>query len=652
MDPLNIINNIKKSNDMIYSISQLSDKELEIIITYAADKYYNSSKSIISDNIYDIFIDFLRVKNPKSKILKNIGSKVKSNKVKLDYWLGSMDKIKYSTPQLSNWIEKYNPPYNISDKLDGISALVIYNDNKIKMFTRGDSSEGSDITELLKYIKVPSYEKIKKYCDENNIKGTKNLLAIRGEIIMKEVLFQNKWKINFKNSRNTISGLVNSKKINPELALDTDLIIYELVDPFYKIDKQFDILKDMNFNIVNNNNINCNLTYNLLSDKLKERKENNLYKIDGIIITCSSNKKRNIKGNPDYAFAYKDIINEETTKAIVLDIEWNISKDGYIIPTILIEPIIVNEVEIKRTAGFNAKFIVDNKLGPGADIEIIRSGDVIPHIVKINKPSKSGKPLLPKGKWHWNETKVDIILDDIDNNIKYIIKNIYHFFFILKAKGLGMKNIEKIVLHGINTIPKILSSSYNDFIDIDNFKKKTIDNILLSIKNCIIDCPLYKIIIASNKLGHGIGEEKIKQILSVYPNILIDYKKWSKDIFIENISNINGWDIKTSSLLVNKFPDFIDFYNSIKKFITIKNNLNITIDNEFNNKVFVFTGFRDLELENIIKNKGGKISNNISKNTDYLVCKNINENSAKINKAIELKINIIEKDIFIKKFNL
>ena len=57
-----------------------------------------------------------------------------------------------------------------------------------------------------------------------------------------------------------------------------------------------------------------------------------------------------------------------------------ISKDGFIKPTILLEPVAIGGVEIKRVTGNNAKFIVDNKIGPGAQVEIIRSGDVIPKI--------------------------------------------------------------------------------------------------------------------------------------------------------------------------------------------------------------------------------------------------------------------------------
>lgn len=649
-----IIKYINKSDDIINNINNLSIQDIENIINYSADKYYNKSQSVISDVIYDMLIDFLKLKNPKSKILKNIGSKIKgTNKFKLDYWLGSMDKIKPFTNQLDKWISKYSPPYNISDKLDGVSALLIYNNNNISMYTRGTATEGMNISKLIKYIDIPDYKSIYNYCTQNNIMGKKNMIAIRGELIIKEKTFKNNWNDKMKNTRNTVSGLVNSKIINPLLAIDTDLVVYEIIEPLYTINKQLDILSKMNFNVVYNKTINNILSYDFLSDFLKKRRIKSLYNIDGIIITNCNLNNKNINGNPDYAFAYKDIIDEQIAQTTVITIEWNISKNGTINPTLIVEPVIIGGVEIKRCTGKNAKFIVDNILGPGAVIEIIRSGDVIPNVKKIISNATLQEPLLPSYKWHWNDTKIDIILDNINNNSKVNIKKIYFFFSTLNAKGLGLKNIEKIVESGLNTIPKILFAKYDDFININNFKDKTINNLLKSIKKCLINISLSKLMVASSILGNGIGEEKIKLILNVYPNILNEYTNWTKPIFINKLNEINGWDTKTSTLFVNNFSKFVIFYNSIKELIIINtesNNINIESNNInfIQNKIFVFSGFRDENLENIIINNNGKINNSVSKNTNYLIIKD-NIYTEKINKAIQLNIIILSKTEFLDK---
>ena len=424
---MDFIKKIKKG-DYYENVNNLSIEELEEIIDYTSDLYHKSGKSVITDAEYDILIDFLKLKSPKSKLLKKIGANIKKdkNKVKLDYNLGSMDKIKIGDKQLDNWIKKYNPPYNISDKLDGVSGLLIYENNEISLYTRGSSTEGFDISHLIKYLNLPSYEDVSKYFKVSKI-------AFRGELIMKDSIFTHNWSDKMKNARNTIAGLVNSKTINPELANDTDFVVYEVIDPFFPIDKQLKIITDLKFKTVPNKNINIELTFEYLSNYLKDRKSKSDYIIDGIIITAISNNKRNTKDNPDYAFAFKDISEDQIAITTVIDIEWNASKDGYLNPILILKPVIIGGVEIKRVTAHNAKYIVDNVLGVGSKIELIRSGDVIPYIKSVLKKSTNGKPKMPDGKWHWNDTEVDIILDNL-NDEDVLVKNLYYFFSNLETK--------------------------------------------------------------------------------------------------------------------------------------------------------------------------------------------------------------------------
>ncbi len=641
---------LKSQKDPIEIASEFTVEELEEIINYSADKYYNTSKAVITDALYDILIDFLKLRNPKSKVLKNVGAKVKSkNKVKLDYWLGSMDKIKPPSNQLGIWSKKFKPPYNLSDKLDGVSSLLIYReDGTMNMYTRGTATEGMDITHLIKYLNLPDFNTVSAYCKKHKISGDTNLIAFRGELIIKQKTFEKNWSSTLKNGRNSVAGLVNSKTINPELATDTNLVLYEVVDPFYPIDKQLKLIKEIGFEVVTNKTIDQNLTYEYLSKYLKERRTKAEYEIDGIIVTSCEKQERNIKDNPEYAFAFKDILEDQMAKTIVESIEWNVSKDGYLNPTLLLKPVTIGGVEIKRATGNNAKFIVENILGPGAEIEIIRSGDVIPKVQKIIKPAKSGKPDLPKGSWVWNETKVDIRLENYESSSEVLIKNIHYFFSKLDTKGLGEKNVEKMVEAGLDTIPKILAADQARFLMVDGFAEKSAQNLVESIKVALTNVPLARLMAASNKIGPGLGEERMKQVLAVYPNIMTDYKKWSKKEFIDKIKEINGWEEKTSTALVNNFGEFIKFYNSIQKYLTLEQvKEKKVVKGEFSDKTVVMTGFRDKTLQDKIEAQGGKIGSSVSKNTDFLVVKDqtvIDNPTDKVTKAKDLGIKIITKD--------
>jgi DNA ligase (NAD+) len=640
-----LINELVK-NPFDYA-NKLKQEDLEKIILHASDKYYNDHP-VINDAIFDMLRDFLAFKFPKSKVLKEIGAPIKSkDKVKLPYHLGSMDKIKPPSQHLDTFIKKYKPPYFATEKLDGMSGLIVYtNDGKINFYSRGKEREGLNLNPILKYIpNILNYEEMEKRCKKLKIKGKDNLIAIRGELIMQEDTFEKNWKGDKKNSRNTVAGLINSvkKNINPKLAGDCNFVVYEMVDPFYNFGKQLDLISKLDFNKVHNK-VFEEISFEILSKYFKKRREKSKYMIDGIIITNNDDHQRNTNGNPKYAFAFKDILEDQKAITKVIDVEWNISKDGYVKPTLILNPVDIGGVTIQRVTANNAKFIKSNSIGKGTIIEIIRSGDVIPMVNKIIKKStKPDMPDLNPSDWKWSDTKVDIILTKSTRNSD--IKSIYHFFSTLNVKGLGEKNVEKFYDSGFTSIESIINMSVNDIKTIEGFKDKSANNIYTSIRDSLKDINLPVLFKASNLIGRGIGYEKTKLIIDTYPDFLKLYeKKNSKEIFTM-IMNIPGWDEKTVKLFLKNLPGFIKFYKNIESFITFKKIK--VVKSNLTDKVFVFTKFRDETLKLQLEEMGAKVTNSISSKTDYLVVKDkesLEEKQSKIIRAEELGVKIITKD--------
>ena len=100
---------------------------LEHILLHAIHLYYNTDKPLLRDNTYDILENIVRIKNPNSYIFDNIGAKISNttDAIKLPYFMGSLDKVKPNEKSLSKWINKHNTDIVISEKLDGLSTLLV-----------------------------------------------------------------------------------------------------------------------------------------------------------------------------------------------------------------------------------------------------------------------------------------------------------------------------------------------------------------------------------------------------------------------------------------------------------------------------------------------------------------------------------------------
>lgn len=620
-------------------IEDVSIKDLVRLIKIANDKYRNA-QSIMNDDSYDLLIETLIEHSPNNPFLKQIGAPPQTKKkVKLPFYMGSMNKFKPTNiNELNNWKKEYKSPYIISDKLDGVSALLVINqEGENKLYTRGDGKHGTDITELLKYINI-------------NLDDLDDLedMYIRGELIISK---KNFGKYNdMANARNMVSGIVNAKKINPNIVKDVDFIAYEIIDPWIPLNKQFELLNKYKIKSVYNEQLDT-INMEQLSILFDDRKNKSKYDIDGLIVSYNNPNVRSDNENPKYAFAFKETKDSAIVK--VLDVEWNESKDGYLKPRLKLEPTSLSGVIITYVTAFNAKYVVDNNLGPGAEIKLIRSGDVIPHIAEV---LKEGELEMPKTKYKWNESNVDIIIDK--KSIQGVVTELTHFVKKLNIKNIDQGKIKKLVENGIDNIISIINISEDDLIDIEGFKDKTITNILDEIDTAINNMTLLDFMIASN-IARGLGEKKLKKIIDITingNNIIKEYylNKINDDELYDYLYSIDGYDEKTCNLVIENIPKFIillkDLPDNIrKKLLNYKTEVKSTL---FDNMIIVFSGFRNKDWEVIIEKGGGKVSSSISNNTTLLVVKDGETNTSKILKANELNIQILDKSKFTKKYKL
>ena len=623
----------------INGLKEMTEDNLSSLIRQANQSYYCDNKPILTDNQYDIIREYTLEKYPNNEAVKEGHTKcsleVEKNKVKLPYEMWSMDKIKPDTNALNKWKEKYNGPYVISCKLDGVSGLYSTEGDIPKLYTRGNGTTGQDISHLIPYLKLPK---------------TKNI-TIRGEFIIKKSVFNEKYIKTFANPRNLVAGMINKKTITPENYIDLHFVAYEVIKPELKPSEQMLFLKQENVICVKNETVSS-LSNEYLSEILIKWRDEYEYEIDGIIVIDDKIYQRT-NGNPEHAFAFKMIISDQVAEAKVVNVLWTPSKDGYLKPRVQIEPITLGGVKIEYATGFNAKFIVDNKIGLGALITIIRSGDVIPHILSVVEPSE--EPMLPTVNYEWNDTHVDFILTDITQNETVKEKNISGFFKILGVDGLGPGNIKRMIKTGYDTIPKIISMTNEDYMKVDGFKEKLATKIYENIKEKVKVTSLPELMAASNIFGRGFGTRKFESILKVLPNIITSTD--SKESKITKVKQIDGMAIKTSERFVDKIPLFIDFMREAKllnkleiKKLTENKEENDSEKHILYEKKIVMTGFRDKELIEKIKEIGGVLSNSVTKTTFLVLVKNKDEDTGKVEQARDLKIPIMTPKEFTDKY--
>ena len=614
-------------------LDSLSEKRFESLIKSLNNAYYND-ESMMTDNEYDIIKEYFERKFPTNRLLDNIGAPIKKNKVTLPYFMPSMDKIKPTTNALYSWMNDYKGPYVLSCKLDGVSGMYISNDKTRNLYTRGDGRIGQDVTHLLRALELPIMKDA----------------VIRGEFILSKKKFRNKYKSRFSNARNLVSGIINSTTID-EKTRDMDFIAYEVIHPPMKPQDQMKYLIRNGFNTVRNATFS-NVTNDLLSQILVNWREQYEYDIDGIIVS-DDNKYDRIEGNPKQSFAFKMVISDQVAEAKVIDVIWSPSKNGYLKPRVRIEPINIGGVNIEYATGFNGKFIESNKIGIGAVIRIIRSGDVIPYIQSVTVPAEVAK--MPTESYHWTESEVDIVLNNINDNMVVQQKNITDFFTTLKVDGLSTGNVNRLMKAGFNTIAKIIYMKKEDFKTVEGFGEKMVDKIYDGIRLKLEEASLVKIMSASNMLGRGLGERKITLIMSRYPNVLTSVS--SKDEKHARLIEIDGIGKENASSFLDNMSNFIDFLREIGKsnMLTRSPKRSTPVPKDSNHilhgKRIAMTKVRDTRVLSLLEEHGGILDNSVTKNTFVLITKSMDDVSSKMKKAEELGIPILTPYDFLKEYS-
>ena len=638
-----MISKIAKKPSLIYT---LTEKKLVDFLEEADHHYYNTKTAAIEDNIYDIAKERLQLEFPKNKFHESVGSPIsKGDKVKLPYWLGSMDKIKPELNNINTWKSKFIGPYAIMDKLDGVSGLFIYTKSSSHLFTRGNGEYGQNISHLIKHLNIDTslFDKCLK-------KNKSHKVCIRGELIINKKNFK-KFSKKYSNARSATAGIVNAKKPNKNLLKYLEFVAYEVILPRTKIETQLKFLTKLNLNTVHWE-LSEDIDNENLSDILSYRRKHGKYDIDGIIVCDNKLHPVNDYGNPDFAFAFKTVCNGQLAETTVLEVRWRPSKDGCIVPKVFVVPVKIGGIHIANTTGHNAKYIIENGIGPGATVLVKRAGDVVPNIHKVLKPAIV---VMPDDDWIWDKTDTHIYLTDIENNQSVQLRRIYKFFEKLEIANVSKKTCDKLYKHGFKTIQSIITMEKTKFKSIPGFGKKLGDKIFNSIQEKLNNLDLVKLMDSSNCFRRGFGPKKIKSVVECYPDI------FSFKLSREDIEEVGGFSGNSAKKFVSDYNKFIKFYNEISDDINITHlwedgpKFSESSETEYSDSsddstipvwgahvVFDSLSFMDdHEIFSIVEDFGLIVKRRVTKNTDYVVINNYDDINNLMKYAEKSEIHIL-----------
>jgi DNA ligase (NAD+) len=644
---------INEGNNIPILLEQLPQEKVLKLITYLSDKYYNE-QNVVTDAQYDEIHDYYTQKYGQ---LVEVGAKVKKDEFTLPIYMNSLDKIK--TPEEIELFKKRNGQhYVISAKLDGISTLLIKKGNEIRFATRGDGFIGKDITHVLPLI------------DIDISKLTENDVMIRGELVISKADFA---KINtdgyYTHPRNFVISVTNSKKsIKPDMLKHVSFIPY-----FAVINNTFTMKKSEQLAFIASKQFNNkilattttdNLNYDSLIAYYKQLSDTYGYVLDGLVVSNNDSAFPVISGEkyPKHEIAFKHAFEEDEKETTVTNIEWNISKNGLLKPTVNFDPVVIDGYVIKNATGNNAQFMLDAGIGVGAKIMVILGGDVIPRIVSVKT---AVQVVLPENvTWEGVDIKPNNL--SIDEKKSMVIKQMTYFCgtigidylrdktmervidTIIEKKGNNYLNFNEDLQH--NVLFEFCQFKFEDFMTVPRFGVESSLKAFGELKK-LQGVSIEKIMDAS-QMFKRIGEKKLKLLFGVYPNFLEMYAKG--EVTVDLLNLIKGYDTITSNQIIEGMATFAPWLEKFKQLIPnlvlLVNVANaITANNEFSQfkgMKIVFTGFRDKDAESKIEKAGGKVVTSVSKNTNLVVAKDVNENSSKIKNAQELGIRIISQEEF------
>ena len=664
-------------------------KEKIALIEKLNKAYYHNDKPLVSDAEYDeIKKDILNFekKNPeitdKNSPTKKVGfaPSEKFSKVKHLVPMLSLDNA-FTKEDVEDFLKKIRNYLNFEKdtpieltaepKIDGISASLIYKNNKIiRGLSRGDGEYGEDITENLLTIKD-----IPQILHGENIDKE---FEIRGEVYIGKKDFE-KIKNDFANPRNAAGGSLRQKDSKKTALIPLKFFAHSIGDideKKFKTHLNFlNFCKKIGFKI-NPLTKTFSSTDELIKGYLhvEEIRASLDYDIDGIVYKVNdlTLQKRlgSLSSSPRWAIAHK--FSSEKATTVIRKIEIQVGRTGALTPVAKLDPVNVGGVLVSNATLHNEDEIIRKDIRLNDTVIIQRAGDVIPQVVEVikSKRGKNSKKFVFPQKClcgrpavkDYNEIskKLDVVkrCTDTGFNCEFMAREkIKHFVSkeALNIDGFGKKIVEDFWSLNFIRLPQdIFTLDYKKIEKLEGWGELSVSNLKTAIEKSK-DIGLAKFIYS---LGiRHIGQENSKNLSRYFVSIKNFLKLCKPDLLMNEINSLDEIDGIGETQVESLTYFFKDKKNNkvvyeLSRILNIQDFIEKKIDSFFSGKNIMFTGgFSTMsrsEAKSLAETLGAKILSSVNKKLDYLVIGLSKPTKNKVDKAKELGVKIIEEKDWLK----
>ncbi len=644
-------------------------EELYELINRYNYEYYQENQSSISDYEFDQLLrelkdleekypEYKRENSPTNTVGGFVDNRFKKENINppmisLDNVFNEEELREFDQRIKDNVDGKYS--YVCELKIDGLAISIDYDNHITRALTRGDGLVGENVTHnILTINDLP--------------KNINEKLTVRGEVYISK---ENFLKVNrssdkqYKNPRNLASGTIRQLDGSVAKSRGLDVFCYGLVDAKdHGFDTYYDAmmyLKSLGFRVNEELEV-CNTIDEVIDyiNRITKKRESLDYEIDGIVIKVNELDLQDELGNtakyPRWATAYKFKSSAATTK--LTDILLTVGRSGKITPNAILEPVYLMGSVISKATLHNMNYIIEKDIRVGDMVEIIKAGDVIPRVEKVDTKFRDNQqPYIISDECPVCHTKlIKVDADHYCPNKECPARHeegLIHFISrdAMNIDGLGEKTIIKLIEMGkVKKYIDIYKLTKKDLYELEGFQTKSVNNALTSISNSLNQEP-YNFLFAIG-IKH-VGLETAKAILKDAKSLknLLTYN-YDNLIAIPSVGEV----ITKSIIEYFDNQEHVDDYNlMIDEFGLNQSIKDVKVDtnNYFNDKTVVITGtlnkYKRSELKNILETKGAKVTGSVSAKTDILVCGEAP--GSKLDKAKELGIEIINEEELDKHLN-